>query len=302
MIFSNNNGNLLAKKEINFKLEKDLQNLVENNLNDILGLQFIATEFAIEGYRFDSIAYNAETNSFVIIEYKRGKNESLVDQGYAYLYTLLNRKADFVLLYNQVFKKSKGLKDFDWTQTRIVFISQQFTDYQKNATAFINMPFELYEVKQFEGAIVSVNQINANKSIKTNDVDNSKDDKVNAVVKEIVVYTEEELLEQGSYATKEWYNELKGRILELGDIKIEPKKLYIAFKGKTNICDFVIGKNQLKIFLNAKVGEINDSIGIARIVKNVGHWGNGDYEIVVKDNESFDYIISLIKQSYKINS
>ena len=152
MIFHNANGTLTSKKEINFTLEKDLQKLVEANLSSILGLTFVATEVSIESYRFDTLAYNEETKSFVIIEYKRGKNESLVDQGYAYLYTLLNRKADFVLLYNEVFNKAAGLKDFDWSQTRIIFISPQFTDYQKNATAFINMPFELYEVKMMKVA------------------------------------------------------------------------------------------------------------------------------------------------------
>ena len=160
MIFLNDNGSLNFKKEINFKLEKDLQNLVEKNLKTIFGLRFIATEFPIESYRFDSVAYDEEAKSFVIIEYKRGKNESLVDQGYAYLYTLLDRKADFVLLYNDVMKTSKGLKDFDWTQTRIMFVSPKFTDYQKNATAFSNMPFELYEIKQYENGIILVDEIN----------------------------------------------------------------------------------------------------------------------------------------------
>ena len=102
MIFLNNNGKLSSNKERAFKLEKELQRLVEENMREIFNLQFVASEFPLEAYRFDSVAYNQETQSFVIIEYKRGKNESLVDQGYAYLYTLLNRKADLVLLYNEV--------------------------------------------------------------------------------------------------------------------------------------------------------------------------------------------------------
>ena len=123
MIFLNNNGKLSSNKERAFKLEKELQRLVEENMREIFNLQFVASEFPLEAYRFDSVAYNQETQSFVIIEYKRGKNESLVDQGYAYLYTLLNRKADLVLLYNEVCGKSKTIKDFDWSQTRIIFVS-----------------------------------------------------------------------------------------------------------------------------------------------------------------------------------
>ena len=113
----------------------------------MFSLDFVATEFPIENYRFDTVAFNKDSMSFLIIEYKRGRNESLVDQGYAYLYTLLNRKADFVLLYNERFSKSCNIKDFDWSQSRIVFVSPQFTDYKKNATSFSKMPFELYEIK-----------------------------------------------------------------------------------------------------------------------------------------------------------
>ncbi len=301
MIFLNNNEKLVPKKEINFKLEKDLQTLVEKNISEILGLSFVATEFSIDSYRFDTIAFNDESKSFVIIEYKRGKNESLVDQGYAYLHTLLDRKADFVLLYNEVFKKAKGLKDFDWTQTRIFFISPQFTDYQKNATAFINMPFELYEIKQFDGGIVSVDQINEHKTTKNEFIETTKDEKINKVSKEIVVYKEDDLINKATDEIKECYYELRNRITELGDIKVEAKKLYIAFKEKTNICDVVISKNQIKIFINLKDGQLNDKLKIARSVKDVGHWGNGDYEVTMKDTDILDYIVSLIKQSYEVN-
>lgn len=32
-----------------------------------------------------------------------------------------------------------------------------------------------------------------------------------------------------------------------------------------------------------------------------GHWGNGDYEIFIKDDEHIEYIMGLIKQSYEKN-
>ena len=305
MIFSNDKGELVIKKEINFKLEKDLQKLVEANLESIFGLKFLAPEFSIENYRFDTVAFNTETNSFVIIEYKRGRNESLVDQGYAYLYTLLDRKADFVLLYNEVFGKSNRLKDFEWSQARIMFVSPQFTDYQKNATSFINMPFELYEVKQYEGGIIAVNQVASNKTTNIgNDAIKTevKDEKIDKVSKEIVVYTEEQLLKQGSDLTKELYSLLKERILELGDIRVDSKKLYIAFKGKCNICDVVIKKRHIFVYINLKEGCLNDPQGEAQMIKDIGHWGNGDYRMLIDGEEKIDYLMTLIRQSYKVNS
>lgn len=40
---------------------------------------------------------------------------------------------------------------------------------------------------------------------------------------------------------------------------------------------------------------------ISRDVANIGHWGNGDYEIQIRDDEHIDYIMELIKQSWRRN-
>ena len=34
-----------------------------------------------------------------------------------------------------------------------------------------------------------------------------------------------------------------------------------------------------------------------RDVSNIGHWGNGDYELVIKNTDDLEYIMSLIKQA-----
>ena len=304
MIFLNKNGRLENIKEIDFKLEKDMQILVEQNLKSLLSLKFLATEFSIERYRFDTVAFNDETNSFAIIEYKRGRNESLVDQGYAYLSTLLNRKADFVLLYNESLKVSKSIKDFDWTQTRIYFISTLFTDYQKNATDFSNMPFELYEIKQYSNGLFQIEKIEKNKSTKHDLISFGEDQnsEITKVKKEIIVYTEDTVLDKGTEITKELYVNLKNRILELGNVAIEPRKFYIAFIGRRHICDIEVQKKKLIVTINVKQGDLKDPTSIATDVSTIGHWGNGDYQVLVTDNEILDYLMTLIRQSYRINS
>lgn len=32
-------------------------------------------------------------------------------------------------------------------------------------------------------------------------------------------------------------------------------------------------------------------------ISSIGHWGNGDYELVVNDTKNIEYIMSLIKQT-----
>ena len=124
-------------KELNrkpFVNEKELQTFFENHLEAILNLKFVETEFAVGNFRIDTLGFNAETKSFYIIEYKNIRNHSLIDQGYTYLKLLLEHKADFVLRYNEKTHTQLRLADVSWEQSRIIFVSPQYTPYQLNAT------------------------------------------------------------------------------------------------------------------------------------------------------------------------
>lgn len=39
-------------------------------MDTILGIQFDSWEFAVERFRVDTVGYDTETNSFVLVEYK----------------------------------------------------------------------------------------------------------------------------------------------------------------------------------------------------------------------------------------
>jgi hypothetical protein len=75
-------------------------------------------------------------------------NFSVIDQGYAYLSLMLNNKADFILEYNENCKDTLKRDDLDWSQSRVIFISPVFNNYQKESINFKDLPFELWEVKR----------------------------------------------------------------------------------------------------------------------------------------------------------
>jgi len=214
---------------------------------------------------------------------------------------MLNNKADFILEYNDTQKNTLRRDDVDWTQSKVIFISPGFTAYQKEAINFKDLPIELWEIRLFENQTVSYEQIkkvNAKESIKTV---SRKNDDIEKVSKEIRIYTELEHVERGSDEIKELYEKFKTNILNLDDIEVKPKKFYIAFTSRTNIVDFHIQKNSIKIWINLSKGELDDPKKISRDVSNIGHWGNGDYEIQVSSDDDLEYIMSLIKQSLKKN-
>lgn len=286
-------------KQKDFKNEKELQAFFENNIERILGYKFIDTEFTVGDFRIDSLAFDEETKSFRIIEYKNVKNHSLVDQGYTYLKLILERKADFVLQYNIKTKSSLTTQDIDWSQSRIIFVSPIYTSYQLNATDFKNIPVDLIKVTRYEDDIIEIDFIKKTSTVKVQDI--NMEPSKNDVNKEVVVYTEEDHLAKVSENIKRLYDELKNRILELEDIDVDVKKLYIAFKGSKNIVDIGFNKNEIKIYINMKKGTLQDPLKITRDISNVGHWGNGDYWVIINKEDDIDNVIPLVKQSLKIN-
>lgn len=288
-------------KENPFKLEKDLQDLSEKNLKTIFGLDFVKSEFALNNFRIDTLAFDVEANAFVIIEYKRDKNFSVIDQGYAYLSLMLNNKADFILEFNENNNKSLKRTDVDWSQSRVLFVSTAFTNYQREAINFKDLPIELWEVKRFENNTISYDQIQkagAQESIKTI---SKNDQTIDNVAKEIKVYSEEEHLENVSDEIVELYEKFKNAILNFENIELKPKKKYIAFVSGKNVVDIHPQKKALKMWLNLNIGELDDNKLIARDVSKTGHWGNGDYEIQISSDDEFEYILSLIRQSLNRN-
>jgi len=296
-----NNQQLENIKEQPFKLEKEIQSLTEKNLKSIFGLEFVKTEFSLNSFRIDTLAFDKDAGTFVIIEYKRDKNFSVIDQGYAYLSLMLNNKADFILEYNENSKDTLKRDDVDWSQSRIIFISPSFTTYQKEAINFKDLPIELWEIKRYNNQTVNYTQIKtsgAQESVKTI---SRQDEAIEKVTKEIKVYTEDEHLEKATVGTKELYDAVKSAILNLDELEVKPKKKYIAFVSGSNVVDIHIQKNALKMWLNLQQGELDDPKEITRNVSSVGHWGNGDYEIIMHTDEELEYILSLIKQSLKKN-
>ena len=72
-------------------------------------------------------------------------------------------------------------------------------------------------------------------------------------------------------------------------------------EGATNIVDIEIQKAQLKLTLNVPKGKLVDNLNIAEDVSSKGKWGNGAYQITMKDESHLSHILSLIEQSVQLH-
>jgi hypothetical protein len=131
-LFSIKNDRLERVNEVSFKSErKDIQHIAELSLKEVFGYEFVKSELQLGSLRIDTLAFDNENKSFVIIEYKIDQSFSVIDQGYAYLGLLLNNKAEFILEYNEYKNQTLKRDDVDWSQSKVIFVSLKFTKYQK---------------------------------------------------------------------------------------------------------------------------------------------------------------------------
>lgn len=138
--------------------------------------------------------------------------------------------------------------DVDWSQSRVMFISPQFTKYQKQAINFRDFPIELWKISKYENNIILYNQLKSPETSESITTITSKSDIVQKVSREIKLYTEEYHLQNMPDHIKEIYDDLKERILNFGDnIEIRPRKRYIGFIANTNFIDIHLMKSNLKL-------------------------------------------------------
>lgn len=75
-------------------LEKQLQNLIEQNMSVLFGVRFLASEYSTGAKhrgRIDSLGLD-ENGSPVIVEYERTSTENVINQGLFYLDWLLDHR------------------------------------------------------------------------------------------------------------------------------------------------------------------------------------------------------------------
>lgn len=285
----------LPTREVN--LEKNLQKIFEENLEELLNITFLASEYPTSfGGRIDTLGID-KNGSPVIIEYKKTQSENIINQGLSYLRWLLDHKADFEILCKE---KSVNLK-IDWNSPRVICIAESFNKFDLDTVAILPIKIELLRYKFYEENILLLEQETYQEIKISKNFLKSKKEKLNLPKQ----YSIEDHLKKAKKPIQRIFNILREKIISLDkNIIEEPKAKYIAYKLSTNFADVVILANSLKIFLNVKSGQLNDPYNIARDLtkpKPIGHWGNGDYEIKLSKEEDIDKVFELIKQSYNFN-
>lgn len=275
-------------------VEKELQNIIEKNMVDFFGVTFLDSEYKIDNGRMDSIGID-ENNCPVIFEYKRHSSENVINQGLFYLNWLLEHKANFKLL---VLEKlgSNVANMIDWSMPRVICIASDFNKYDEEAIKQINRNVSLIRYKKYGNELVLFELLNANTVAP---LETEKE----VVNKKQIDKTFTEQYSNAPTKFKTIFDELKEFALSLGDDVTENiLKLYTAFKKIKNFATMEIYQSNIR--LNLKLdpdqykNQLNDSL---RDIRNIGHWGCGDLQLIIKDTDNLTLAKDLIKKAYDEN-
>lgn len=311
-IFKINGETARELKGSSVALEKSLQNYMEKNLATLLGIKFLASEYSTgktHRGRIDTLGID-ENNSPVIIEYKRALNENVINQGLFYLDWLLDHKAEFQIrvMENINAETANGI---DWSNPRLVCIAGDFTKYDVHAVQQINRNIELIRYQKYEDDLLLLDLISATNpqnvpaiSGKTKTQVIGESEGTQGKTKKWNGKTVTEYLEQSNTKIQDRYEALKSFIEALGDdVQIKVLKNYVAFKRMRNFACVEVHPQTRNILVYVKVDP--DQVALedrfTRDVRNIGHFGTGDLEIIISSDEDLKKAENLIQQSYDNN-
>lgn len=283
-------------------IEKQLQTLIEAQMETFLGVRFLETEYRTgktHKGRIDTLGLD-ENGCPVIIEYKRHTNENVINQGLFYLDWLLDHQAEFRWLVMEKLGKEFADK-IEWGGTRLLCIAADFTKYDEHAVAQINRSIELIRYKLFGSDLLLlelVNAVSVNETASGGASDGSTRSKIE-------VKSQADQITSASPALLDLFGQVKSFIHAQGDdVQEKQLKLYTAFKRLRNFaCVTVIPKQDphVRLWLKLDPDTVALEDGFSRDVRSIGHWGTGDLELVVRTTGDLDKARLLIERSYQEN-
>ncbi|MFT6914583.1 MAG: putative transport protein [Motiliproteus sp.] len=294
-------------------LEKDLQNLIESQLETFLCVRLLASEYstgkAFKG-RIDSLGLD-ENNCPVIIEYKRHSNENVINQGLFYLDWLLDHQAEFQLLVMKQLDKDVT-ESIEWSGTRLICIAADFNKYDEHAVQQINRNIELMRYRYFGEDLLLLELVNAQTAASSPSKVNgakSSTQKSGASTNgksKSTDKSQQERLAEASPALLSLYNQVCDYASGLGDeVQRREVKLYTAFKRIKNfLCIVVLPQNKdprLLLILKLNPAVAGPDTNFNRDVTNIGHWGTGNLELSLRNESELEKTLALILKSYQAN-
>lgn len=297
-LFQTQNGTLSELKSSSAPLERSLQTQFERNLETLLGVRFLASEYVTtHGGRMDSLGLD-ENGYPVIIEYKRDRSENVINQGLFYLDWLMDHRGDFELLVRNKYGKETA-DQIEWSAPRLICIAADFTKYDTHAVKQMGRNIELIRYQKFGEDLLLLELLTA---VSTSTASISAIDAASGQVRTNKYKTISEAMAEADGGLNDLYADLEHFLLGLGDdVTKKTLRFYFAFRRIKNFAcvEVKTSLNLLRVFLKINPDDLDLEEGFSRDVRGVGHFGTGDLEVTIKSHDDLERAKPLLLSSYE---
>ena len=275
--------------------EKALQTLIENNLPEVLDMRFIASEYrTTSGGRIDTLAIDND-GAPVIIEFKRNKNDNVINQALSYLKWLKAQRPEFfeMLMLNQLGKEVTDSIKLDWHHPRVVCIAETFNKFDTDTVEVVPLRIDLFKYRHYESGLFSLEMVTVNEQHK-NLVEACQAIPVETNLAVINAMKEQS---SASHTIRTLFDELRERILGIDEYIIEkPGRRVVAFRLTKNFAEVLIRKDRLVIDLR-EMAYVDPRGLVERIGE--GYTVTMNRRIILADPRDLEYVFGIVEQSYQ---
>lgn len=268
-------------------VEVELQRLIEANMEAMLGIRFLATEYRTghHGGRIDSLGLD-ENGTPVVVEYKRNRDQNIISQGLSYLWWLHDHHHEFEsLVREQLGDQAAG--GIDWSAPRIVCVAGAFTRHDTVAEEMIGHRIDLVTYRVFED-VLTLQLIASAGGTRTSPRGGTSGSVrvASAAPKSVQQY-----LDEAPEELKELYAELDKLLLAHRDVLKEHQLHYIAYRRINNVDTVRLQPRNRRLVVNLKLAPDTVKLydGFSRDMRGVGVLGiRGGVEVRIGSREDLE--------------
>jgi len=278
--------------------ERSLQRLLEANLQEALGLRFLESEYPTTlGGRIDTLAVD-EAGCPVIIEYKRNRNDAVINQSLSYLKWLKTQKPGFFekLMADRLGSAAEQIK-LDWRSPRVICIAESFSKFDLDTVEVVPLRIELFRYRFYADGVFSLEPLSmpeeAPAPVQDRDLAPVRNDPTQPRPEVSV----ERLVGAGAADTRELFAELREWVLTLDEAIVEkPTALYVAYRLTKNFAEVSVQKNALRVHLRPR--DYDDPTGMVERIPEGYNW-TMDRRLYIRSREDLERAQPIIEQSYR---
>ena len=283
-LFKKRDGDLIELSSSSTSLELNLQRQFEQNLEILLGIRFLSSEFSTtNGGRMDTLGID-ENGYPVVIEYKRNRSQNAIIQGLFYLDWIMDHRGTFELLVRKELGEDVAEK-IEWSAPRLICVAADFHQYDIHAVKQISRNIDLIRYLSFDKDLLLLELLTSvSTATESKNTHHKKDSKSRADTRPDLINL---------------ISDIEIYIKDLGDDVIQKNlKSYVAFRRMRNFVCYIETKSTIKLYLNLNPSQIKLDMNFSRDASN-SNAAPGDVEVIIKNSDDFEKAKPLILQSYE---